>query len=110
MNFVTNLIAFHASENSLSQDVIYISLFVFGGHVCMPVCIRIVFKLLCFSLFLLQAAHVANKVVYNFGKSATNVPHSLNVFITKYYSSSYSSFTFIHFFLIYSILVVICTF
>jgi len=36
-----------------------------GGHVCMPVCIRIVFKLLCFcSLFLLQAAHVANIVVY----------------------------------------------
>jgi len=33
--------------------------------VCLPVCICIEFKLLYFwSLFLLQAAHVANKVVY----------------------------------------------
>jgi len=32
--------------------------------VCMPMCIRIVLKLICFcSLFLLQAAHVAYKVV-----------------------------------------------
>jgi len=49
-NKLCNLIASQASENMLSQDVIYISLFVLGGHVCMPVCIRIVFKLLCFSL------------------------------------------------------------
>jgi len=65
-----NCITSYASENYLSQDVIYISLFVLGGHVCiyMPACvhIRIVFKLFMFSLFLLQAAHVTNKVVYIF--------------------------------------------
>jgi len=33
--------------------------------VCMPVSIRIVFKLLCFcSMFLLQADHVTNEIVY----------------------------------------------
>jgi len=33
-NELCNLIASYASENKLSQDVSYISLFVLGGHVC----------------------------------------------------------------------------
>jgi len=45
-----------------------------------PVCIRIVFKLLCFcSLFLLLAAHVANKVVYNVRYSDERINRFLTV-------------------------------
>ena len=63
-NELCNLIVSYTSDVQLSHNLINTSSFVHSCHVCMPACIRIVF-ILCFcSLSLLQAAHVANKVVY----------------------------------------------